>query len=88
MVDYASLARDFVFWKGVYNLKNVIVKGIGKNISNGRTTNFWQEKWLGDFTLWDCRLTEISNDLLNSSVADMWNGGRWKWEILQDLLPH
>lgn len=51
LVVYQFTQRDSGLWRRIHKLKDVIKRGMGKNVFNDQSTLFSHDKWLGNFTL-------------------------------------
>lgn len=68
--------------------REVLVKGLGVNISNGKMTHFWTDNWMPDSPLIQHSLHPLSNLEASFLVADYCDEyGTWNFTALQEILP-
>lgn len=63
---------DSSTWKGICKQLDVIQKGVGKNVFNGRGTSFWYDKWMGKFSLSEFTTKPLDESLKDKTVTDNW----------------
>ncbi|CAN1164676.1 Putative ribonuclease H protein At1g65750 [Linum perenne] len=74
-------------WKGINVSWEVFRGGLAWGVRNGRSTNFWSERWLDDGSVIADSVTPPINHA-NRVIADYCNTeGGWKIELLSTLLP-
>lgn len=73
-------------WRSLMWSKDLLAHGSRKLVFNGRSTSFWNDRWLGDQCLKElCNGPSSSFDdskLVSDYVTE--NGG-WDWENLRDI---
>jgi len=79
---------DSLIWRGIVEQVEVLRKGLGIAVGDGRNTQFWTHKWAGDSVLADLAIRQPPSTDLPKLVRDYWEVGRgWKWDLLSPLLP-
>lgn len=74
-------------WRGVVRGAQTLSKGLRKAVGNGCSTLFWIRPWLLDTPLMDTALQPIPDLLLGSTVAEVWMGSTWDWNLISAFLP-
>jgi len=75
-------------WHRIMETMDLLNKGIGATIGDGRQTEFWNHKWMDGKTLSNHTLNPILDDQCLNRICDYWdprNG--WDWVRLSHLLP-
>ena len=67
----------------------MVQDNLGWRLGNGKSINFWQDKWLLSYSwLSDHLLQPIPAHLQNVKVKDLvLNSGGWDWNSSHRLLP-
>lgn len=60
-------------WKGLCWSADLIQKGTGKLVRNGRSTKFWLDVWLEDTKLQDVATQPLHHHMLSHLVSDYWH---------------
>jgi len=84
----SARTADSPTWRGIAENVDILCKGSGIAIGNGRTTSFWLNKWAGPEALVDLATGQVPAANLPALVCEYWAVGRgWKWELFSHLLP-
>jgi len=68
--------------------KDMLNKGLGMEIGDGRHTEFWNHRWTSDTILAHQALRPIPEEHRGRRIRDYWQQGRgWDWSQLSQLLP-
>lgn len=69
-----------LIWRSMCWSRDLFLKGLGRSVFNGLSTNFWFDRWLGDASLIQAACSQPPAHLLNLSVRDFWQAqSGWKW---------
>jgi len=75
-------------WRGILETRDLLTKGIGTTIGDGRQTEFWNHKWMDGKILSNHILSSLPEDQRHNKVRDYWDLNKgWDWERLSQLLP-
>ncbi|KAL6562846.1 ToMV susceptible protein tm-1(GCR26) [Orobanche hederae] len=77
------------WWKKVISVINGtdggwFLKNLRKEVGNGMETVFWEEKWLGDFSLkskFPRLYNPTANKLVKVGEMGLWENDRWVWRF-------
>lgn len=58
--DVPSKASDSYTWRSILKGREVLLKSLGVNVSNGKTTSFWRDHWMPDSPLIQHALQPLS----------------------------
>lgn len=75
-------------WRSILKGRDVLLRGLGINISNGQTTRFWMDNWMQESPLINHATRAISDaeaELFVAWYCDEFGG--WNWEALSKVLP-
>lgn len=85
---FKTTANCSNIWRGIVENSHVIQQGAQAAVGNGRTTLFWDDKWVTNVPLLDLAVKEAPIEVLASTVEEMWDKtGDWKWEKFSEYLP-
>jgi len=85
--DISMKTTDSHTWRGIAENINILCKGLGVVVGDGRTTHFWTRQWTGPKALIDLTAGQTPSNELSLLVCDYWEEGRgWKWEKLTELI--
>ncbi|XVE99405.1 hypothetical protein REPUB_Repub03eG0195400 [Reevesia pubescens] len=89
--DFLSVKQKSIYsytWRSILKGRDVLLKGLGMNVSNGLSTKFWVDCWLPCGPLMSYAQREILEDEPELPVTaycdDM---GRWNLNSLKGVLP-
>ncbi|RYR07607.1 hypothetical protein Ahy_B05g075001 [Arachis hypogaea] len=78
-------------WKDIINgvkqiapLETIVGHGVRMSVGNGSKTKFWEDKWLGDFSLRDkfpilFVVSSNKNEVITN--CGFWDGLLWNWNL-------
>ncbi|CAA7059954.1 unnamed protein product [Microthlaspi erraticum] len=70
-------------WQSVLKgMREVVIPGMSWVIGNGRTTNFWKDRWLLGSSLLEVATTGIPETLTEARVSDLWQSS-YGWSFTQ-----
>ncbi|XP_028761232.1 uncharacterized protein LOC114719845 [Neltuma alba] len=77
-------------WKGITDVWDLFLKGLGKRVRNGRNTKAWEDLWTPlDRPLKDYVSNNQADYDINDKVAQFINNtGSWDMQKWEALLPH
>lgn len=79
--------RDSALWKFITDQKEVVEQGMGWLIRNGRSVQFFKDKWLlADVTIKTNCLRPLTEEEENSVVADWVVDGMWDFQKLGTII--
>lgn len=75
-------------WKSIVRGREIIEANVGWRVGNGRSINFWTDRWIGDRSLCQEESIAIPGDIATLKVSDFILHSR-SWDVakLQDVLP-
>ncbi|XVF12079.1 hypothetical protein REPUB_Repub08aG0083700 [Reevesia pubescens] len=89
-VDFLSVAPksyNSYTWKSILKGRDILLKGIGINVNNGKSTKFWIDDWLPCGPLITKGLRKISEEEAELHVVDYFEAGRgWQLDKLTEVL--
>nr|KYP72147.1 LINE-1 reverse transcriptase isogeny [Cajanus cajan] len=87
MINKKTIASNV--WRGICDAWKFVQTGIAWNVGDGKTTKFWNERWLPSrVILLEAVITLVPRHFLDQVVAEYVDeGGNWKLNMLQHLLP-
>ena len=75
-------------WRGVLDMIDLLNRGTGVAIGDGRHTNFWTHKWLDGKILLEHTRCPVPEHLHSARVHDFWlPDSGWDWQRLSQFLP-
>lgn len=78
---------DSNLWKGLCIAYDILKKGTKMTVRSGRSTNFWNDRWICDKPLSHLVQGSVPKDETRKIVVDYWKSGKgWDWSVLNDLL--
>ncbi|EOY16691.1 Polynucleotidyl transferase, putative [Theobroma cacao] len=85
---HSAKASNSYIWRSILKGRDVLVRGLGKNICNGHSTKFWIDNWLSCGPLIKYVNAEISVLEAELPVASFCNeAGNWDFDMFTHLLP-
>jgi len=76
LVDFSVKPTDSYTWHGIVEHMDILRKGLGVAVGDGRNTQFWTHKWAGATALVDLSSRQIPSSDLAQLVCDYWEEGR------------
>ncbi|GER38152.1 polynucleotidyl transferase, partial [Striga asiatica] len=87
-MEVASKTTDSYTWRSILKGRDILTKGVGICLANGKTTKFWFDDWSNFCPLIQYAKVEISEEEAEKCVAEYCNeNGNWDLTRLQDCLP-